>query len=187
MIDDPTLPRDLEPGVRVAGLEERDVVVDDGLLHPLVENDAIPRRAHDAAVQLGVLLPAPLVKNPHLAVQLVRPAPGRQQQGLGGRALRGEDVVVRPRRVRLGAVAAVDDVQDEVVAAPAVLEPAEVELLGQRAELAVDAAGRRHIEALHHGREDAAVARLLGDRAAARVPGLRVPEEAEPVHWRRHG
>jgi len=185
VVDDAPLPGDLELGVAVAPLEEGHVVGDDGLLHALVQDDVVPAGVLDAPVQLPALLPVALVEDPYLAVQLLGPRPGRQQQGVGLGRVRGEHVEVGDERVGPAAVAAVGQVDDEVDVVPAVQEAAVDEMVGQDADAAVEAARGRHVH-LPGQRAGELLARLVVDGLVRGVAGAGVGQQRRRCLGRHH-
>ena len=146
VVDQTPLPRHAQPAIGVPGREEGEVVLDDGALHALVQDDVVPRGLPHALVQLRALGPHAPVVHPDLAVQVGAPPPGGRDEVLGMPPVGREDVEVGHLREGGGAVPAVDQVDEELAGLPLVRELEEDVLDGYGAGATVEPAGGRDVD-----------------------------------------
>ena len=121
--DETSFPRHSEFSVGFLRLKERNVVIDDGLLHILVQDNIFPRCLHDAGVQFCALAPETAIKYPNFLVQLRTPSSSSGKEGRSLVLICRENVVVDVAGVR--GLCSVDNVHNEVVILPFVHEFAE--------------------------------------------------------------
>lgn len=171
VVDDAPLPRHLQILIRLPAIEETVHIPADRILHVLVQNHIVPAGLGHALPQLRGLQPAPAVEHPHLAVQLVRPPARRQQQAVRRVRGRREHVLVRDAGVRAAAVAALGDEDNVLLALPVEQELAELDVLRQRAVVAVQPRRGRREDA------PAQAVRLVVDGREAAVAGAGEGEE----------
>lgn len=122
------------------------MILNESILHLFIQNDALPGRLHGTLVKLGALVPVASVKHPNLLVQVAGPSPSRKNQLSRQFLARREHIIVDDGWIRLAAITAVDQVDDEVVVLPLVQVLFEVSVLCNEAEASVHASGGRQID-----------------------------------------
>lgn len=172
IIDDATLPWDLQLFVCLSAVEKVLHVSTQGLLHVFVEDHVVPAGLLHGIVQLSTLLPITLIKHPDFVVQLYTPLCSISDQLVYLVRIARKNVVVLDHRVVARAISTLSDVQYDLLVFPFVHELAKGENLSHEATPAVKSPSCRYVlapfqaHAIH--RVFGAILEWRGSREASR-------------------
>lgn len=128
VVDDASLPRNLQPLVPLLAAEEFLHLADDTFLHAFLQDHVIPRAVLHTLPQLLVLAPNPAVEHQDLIVGLAPVLAGDQQKGVVGFGGGTEEV----GDIHIVVIVSADDiVQDVIGIRPCIDEAAELDDIGQ--------------------------------------------------------
>ncbi|KAI6752079.1 hypothetical protein HG531_006775 [Fusarium graminearum] len=152
MVDESPLPWYAEILVRLLGLKERDVVVDELLLHVWIQDDGIPGRLLCTLPELSILFEVALIKHPYFIMEVTCPRAGGKDKLFSFVDIGCEDVEILHVWVGIRAITAVDQVDNKFLTFPLVEELAKDDLCAKLSFVAVHSTSWCKVDGRFQGR-----------------------------------